>query len=36
MLRILLCCGGGFSSSYIVEKMKKEIQDHHMNDECYD
>ena len=33
MLRILLCCGGGFSSSYIVEKMKKEIQDHHMNDD---
>lgn len=25
MVKILLCCGGGFSSSYIVERMKKDI-----------
>lgn len=33
MLRILLCCGGGFSSSYIVEKMKKEIIDNHLEND---
>ncbi len=25
MIKILLCCGGGFSSSYITEKLKKQI-----------
>ena len=25
MIRVLLCCGGGFSSSYVAERMKKEI-----------
>ena len=23
MIRVLLCCGGGFSSSYVAERMKK-------------
>ena len=26
MIKILLCCGGGFSSSFVAERMKKEIQ----------
>lgn len=26
MIKILLCCGGGFSSSYVAERMKKEIK----------
>ena len=25
MLKILICCGGGFSSSYVTERMKKEV-----------
>lgn len=33
MLKILLCCGGGFSSSYIVEKMKKEIIMNHLEND---
>lgn len=33
MLRILLCCGGGFSSSYVTERMKKEIIENHLGDE---
>lgn len=33
MLKILLCCGGGFSSSYIVERMKKEIIESHLENE---
>ena len=32
MIRVLLCCGGGFSSSYIVEKMKKEIINKNISD----
>lgn len=27
MLKILLCCGGGFSSSYINQRMQKEIEE---------
>ena len=27
MIRILLCCGGGFSSSAIATRMKKEIKE---------
>ena len=27
MIRILLCCGGGFSSSAIATSMKKEIKE---------
>ncbi len=23
MIKILLCCGGGFSSSFVAERMKK-------------
>lgn len=33
MIRILLCCGGGFSSSYVAERMKKEIFESHMENE---
>lgn len=35
MLRILICCGGGFSSSYLTEKMKKEIVEQNLQDEIY-
>ena len=27
MIRILLCCGGGFSSSAIASRMDKEIKE---------
>lgn len=33
MIRILLCCGGGFSSSYVAERMKKEIIENQMQEE---
>ena len=33
MIRILVCCGGGFSSSYITEKMKKDIVEYGMDEE---
>jgi len=33
MIRILLCCGGGFSSSYVTERMKNEIIENHMENE---
>lgn len=33
MIRILLCCGGGFSSSYVTERMKKEIIEEHLENE---
>lgn len=33
MLKILLCCGGGFSSSYVSERMKKEIKEYHLENE---
>lgn len=33
MIRILLCCGGGFSSSYVAERMKKEIVEKHLDQE---
>lgn len=32
MLKILLCCGGGFSSSALAQKMQKDIQLHKMED----
>lgn len=35
MLKILLCCGGGFSSSYIVERMKKDILNKHLEEQLY-
>lgn len=33
MLRILLCCGGGFSSSYLSVKMKDAIEKENLQDE---
>ena len=33
MVRILLCCGGGFSSSAIAQRMKKEIVRNHLENE---
>jgi len=33
MLKILLCCGGGFSSSYIMTRVQKQIEEEHMEDE---
>lgn len=33
MIKILLCCGGGFSSSYVTERMKKEIVENHLEKE---
>ena len=27
MIKILLCCGGGFSSSYVAVRMQKEIEE---------
>lgn len=32
MIRILLCCGGGFSSSAIAVRMQKEIKEKHYED----
>lgn len=32
MLKILICCGGGFSSSAMVTKVKKEIVEKHLED----
>lgn len=34
MIKILLCCGGGFSSSYVAERMKKEIIENHMQEQA--
>lgn len=35
MIKILLCCGGGFSSSALTNKVKKEIHESNMeNDYC--
>ncbi|WP_296884172.1 MULTISPECIES: PTS sugar transporter subunit IIB [unclassified Thomasclavelia] len=33
MLKILICCGGGFSSSYVTERMKKEIVEKNLENE---
>lgn len=33
MLKILLCCGGGFSSSALVSRLKKEIIENNMDNE---
>lgn len=33
MIRILLCCGGGFSSSAIAVRMQKEIKEKHYEDQ---
>ena len=33
MIRVLLCCGGGFSSSYVAERMKKEIIAKNLSDQ---
>lgn len=33
MLKILICCGGGFSSSYVTVRMKKEIKERHLEDQ---
>ena len=35
MLKILICCGGGFSSSYVTERMKKEVIEKDLQDEVY-
>ena len=32
MIRMLICCAGGFSSSAMAEKAKKEIIEKHMED----
>lgn len=33
MMKILICCGGGFSSSYVAMRMQKEIQNRHLEDQ---
>lgn len=33
MIKILLCCGGGFSSSYIATRMTKEIKELNMEEQ---
>ena len=33
MIRVLLCCGGGFSSSYVAERIKKEIIAKNLSDQ---
>lgn len=33
MLKILICCGGGFSSSYVTERMKKEVIEKNLQDQ---
>lgn len=35
MLKILICCGGGFSSSYVTERMKKEVVAKGLENEVY-
>lgn len=35
MLKILLCCGGGFSSSAIAQRMEKEIVKQGLEDSVY-
>lgn len=35
MLKILICCGGGFSSSYVTERMKKEVVEKGLQEEVY-
>ena len=35
MLKMVLCCGGGFSSSYVVERMKKEIRENQLENEVF-
>ena len=32
MLKILICCGGGFSSSALAAHMEKEVQEKHLSD----
>lgn len=32
MIRMLICCGGGFSSSYLSVRMQKEIRNKHLED----
>ena len=34
MIKILLCCLGGFSSSAIAERMKKDIINKNMSEQC--
>ena len=33
MIKILICCGGGFSSSAMATKVKKEIKEKHLENE---
>lgn len=35
MIKILLCCGGGFSSSAIAQKMSKDIEKLGLQEEAY-
>lgn len=35
-MKILLCCGGGFSSSYITQRMTKEINELNLSDVSID
>jgi len=35
MIKILLCCGGGFSSSALTSKVKKEILENNMQNDYY-
>lgn len=33
MLKILICCGGGFSSSFLAGRIDKEIKEQHLENE---
>ena len=33
LLKILICCGGGFSSSYVTTRMQKQIKENHLENQ---
>ena len=33
MIKMMLCCGGGFSSSYVAQRMQKEICQENLENE---
>lgn len=35
VLKVLICCGGGFSSSAMARKVKKDIAEHGLEDKVY-
>jgi PTS system cellobiose-specific IIB component len=35
MLRIAICCGGGFSSSTMAEHLNKQLRERHLEDEVF-